>query len=443
MNGNKIYRSHSRPTSPQCLLHAASSPPARAIRTRRGGVYISVLGAAMLVSLIGLTALAAVRLERVSIATTADAEQARLYAQSAVELGAQLVQNDPLWRTTRTSGVWIADRRIGDGRFTLEGIDPIDGNFLNRPTDPLLLRATATRGRARQVVQARLDARGEPLNVLETALYATGDVRIRGTTSVNIIGNIPLGTGQTLRNDGVVAGNAECLLYTGTGTVSGTLDIAAAPRILPTSDTFAMYADLGTPISPGGVIDRRLLAPGVNPWGQTDPDGVYVIRTNSNLTIRDSRIHGTLVIIAPGKTVTFTGRVLIHTASEDYPALLVHGDVVFNQYSDQPLSESALGVNFNPPAAPYQGISNTDIADTYPSEIQGLVHIRGTLEVTGEPRIHGTVIIESPAGSQSLDVRDVFELEYDPQALANPPMGYMDVLQMKMRPRSWRQVVAP
>lgn len=422
----------------------ARHPDLRKGAIRTGGVYIAVLGSGMLVTLIGLTALAAVRIQRITVTTAAEAEQARIYAQSAVELGAEWVRADPLWRATRTSGVWAQDQPIGDATFTLEGIDPVDGNLLNRPTDPLILKATITRGRARQIVQARLDASGDPLDVLETAIYVPGELRVQTGATLSILG-APAATGTTLRNDGSIVGDAECLTPTGSGTISGSLTVGALPRTLPTSDVLAIYTGLGTEINPGTLIEKRLLAPGVNPWGATNAEGVYIIRSTQDLVIRDSRIHGTLVILCPGKEVTIAGNVLIHPARADYPSVIVDGDLVLEFSSATELSESNLKVNFNPPAAPYEGTSNNNNnQDSFPSEIRGLVHVTGDLAVrAGSPRLRGTAIVESAASSSAIEIGASLEIIHDPQIMANPPMGYMEAVSMSVTPGSWRQVVLP
>lgn len=410
--------------------------------TRRGGIYIAVLGAGMLVTLIGLTALAAVRIQRLTVSTATDAEQARLYAQSAVELGAQLVRSDPLWRVTRTNGIWVNEQPIGDGRFTLEGIDPIDGDLANRLTDPLVLRATAWRGRARQIVEARLDASGKPLDVLETALYVPGELRVRSGSVMSASG-APIVSGSTLRNDGAISGDAECMVWNSTGTISGSVTMLVPPRSLPDSNVISMYVDLGVEIAPPAAIDRRLLAPRVNPWGAGSSDGVYVIKSSEDITIRDSRIHGTLVIIAPGRRVTIAGSVLMHPARSDYPTLIVVGDLVL-EYSDADLSEASLGVNFNPNDAPYEGVSNSSTVDSFSSEIRGLVHVRGTLyAAAGSPRIRGTVIAESTNASAAVEIHSPLQITYDPSLFTRPPMGYTKAVDMVITPGSWRQVVLP
>jgi hypothetical protein len=415
--------------------------PAR-FPSRRGGIYIAVLGAGMLITLIGLASLAAMRIQRVAFATGDDARQAHLHAQSAVELAVQWVRADPLWRINRTSGTWSADLPISGSRITIEGIDPIDGNFLNRTTDPLILRATAIHGRARQIVEATLDASGTPLSILETAIYTPGELRIRPGASLTVTG-APAATASTLRNDGTLVGDAECLLSAGVGTTSGTVQIVSTARTFPGSEVVSMYADLAVPINPGFTIDRRLLAPGVNPWGAPSTDGVYVIYSSSDITIRDSRIHGTLVIICPGRTVTIAGNVLMHSARPDFPALIVDGDLNLQFSCETNLSESTLGVNFNPAEAPFEGASNTTSADVYPSEIRGLVHTRGRFIASGQSRVNGAIIVESGELSSAVEIQNSLIVVHDPLLTRSPPMGYMETISMSIRPRGWRQVILP
>src|SRR6266536_158156 len=125
-------------------------------------------------------------------------------------------------------------------------------------------------------------------------------------------------------------------------------------------------------------------------YGAANPDGLYVINTSSDILIRNIRLNGTLVVNAPGRKVTIDQAVLMQPARADYPVLIINGNAVFQFNSaGSPLSESQLGVNFNPPAVPYNGSSNTTTTDLFPSEIQGLVHLIGTVTLTNPATIRG------------------------------------------------------
>src|ERR1043165_6210483 len=137
---------------------------------RRGGVYVAVLGAAMVVSLIGLASLAAVRSQRVTAQASVDTVKARLYAESGVELAMQWISSDSNWRTNRISGAWATNLAIDDGYVTISGTDTTDGSLSNRPYDPVVIQSTGTRGMATQIVQATLVPTGTPLDALGMAI---------------------------------------------------------------------------------------------------------------------------------------------------------------------------------------------------------------------------------------------------------------------------------
>ena len=60
-------------------------------------------------------------------------------------------------------------------------------------------------------------------------------------------------------------------------------------------------------------------------------------------------------------------------------------------FSDARLDEQDLATNFNPPGAPFNGITDSDQTDDYSSEIQGLAHVRGQLLMTQSAEIDGIV----------------------------------------------------
>ena len=415
------------------------TPPSHA-GSRRGSAYLAVLGAAMLVAIIGLGALSVVRSQRVMVLSEVDTAAARIAARSGIEWAAQVAASDPNWRNRGSP--WPS-QTIGDSTVVVAPSDPSDGNLGNRPTDPLLLQATATRGRARQILQATLTATGPPLECLRMALHTAGELRIDSGMTFTATG-APASTNNALRNDGTIVGSAEALLLTSAGTITGTLTCPALSKPMPPTSVVSLYTSLGTAISPpGNTISNVVLAPGVNPWGTPSADGVYVLNAATNVTITRARINGTLVVLcAAGVSVQIGAQVFIHPARPDYPSLIIDGDVVLASDSGIPLSEAATGINFNPAGAPYSGVTDTDTTDTYPSEIWGLVHIRRSLAASGNSRIRGAVIAEA-TGSNAVRCSGPCEIVYDPALAANPPMGYTKRLSMTLLPGSWRQVVSP
>ena len=134
------------------------------VHRRRGSIYIMVLGTSTAIIVIGLSALLAVRIERRGAEGTADLSKARFHARSAIEMGLFQIGSDLDWRTNQTNGNWYVDEPIGTGAFTLEGVDPNDGDLGNNDTDPLVFTGIGTRGDARFKLEVTLTAEVRPLS---------------------------------------------------------------------------------------------------------------------------------------------------------------------------------------------------------------------------------------------------------------------------------------
>ena len=166
-------------------------------------------------------------------------------------------------------------------------------------------------------------------------------------------------------NEGVIYGDAEARsTITNLGTIIGTQTVPVPDKAMPAATVVADYIVLATPITygmvVGGVIDKQVLSPGNNPWGATDPDGVYYIDTlGGDLTIRASRIHGTLIVKCGAGTVRLETAALLHPYRTDYPTLIVDGDLeVLLDSGDIPLSEAQWEISFNPIGTPYEGAAD-------------------------------------------------------------------------------------
>jgi hypothetical protein len=181
----------------------------------------------------------------------------------------------------------------------------------------------------------------------------------------------------------------------------------------------------------------------VNPWGSPNADGVYVINLTSDLTIRRCRINGTLVINGSGRLVTIRDNVFIHPSRADYPTIITDADLLLDFVGTGNLSESTESTNFNPAGAPYQGVTDSDTSDVYPSEIQGLVHTRGRLTFQSTSLVRGVIIAESAAATDAVLVNGTPQVIYTPSLLSSPPMGYTRNIAMTPVAGTWTQVVNP
>ena len=134
---------------------------------RRGSSYVFFMGTAMIVTIIGLSALMAVRIQRRGAEGSNDLAAARFYAQSGIEHGFSMINQYPDWRTNLDlgSGSWITDQNIHGGTYSLEAafIDDGDGNPEN---DDVLLTGTGVQGPASHKTQVRLNAQSGEVALL-------------------------------------------------------------------------------------------------------------------------------------------------------------------------------------------------------------------------------------------------------------------------------------
>ena len=123
---------------------------------RRATAYLVVLVSASMVTMVGLSALVAHRIQLRMAEQDSGLAEARFYARSAIEMGLFWIANDPDWRDNRVSGVWATDIPIGNGTFSLEGIDPGDNNLQDSASDLLVLTGTGMKGPARYKLEVTL-----------------------------------------------------------------------------------------------------------------------------------------------------------------------------------------------------------------------------------------------------------------------------------------------
>ena len=406
------------------------------IKRRHGSVYIIVLASAMIVTIIGLGSLFAARVQRRSAQVSEDCAEARLCAQSAIELGLLFVK-DQNWRSNWPNGTWLSNQQLGNGCFSLEGIDPRDGDLADSLYDPVVLTGIGTKGIAKRKVQVVLTANIKPLLALNTCLHASGNIYVWLGQKITAVG-APISTNGCLYNLGTIEGDVEAVNVGSTGYITGHLTTPAAVKRMPDSQVISQYIDKATVVPFTDTIDKQVLTPSYNPWGSTNADGVYFIDTSNNdLTIKNSRIHGTLIVRLGDKKLTLDEAVFMHSYRSYYPVLIVDGKVKIKCRSDDyNLSETSCSTNYNPSGAPYLGVWDSDKYDSYPNEIQGLVYIKGTLELEKTARIRGAIICE---GEVSCKERN--KIIHEPKLYTSPPDEFTFVDGVQLSPGSCKQVV--
>lgn len=410
---------------------------ARGPARRRGGVYVLALGTALLVTVIGVSALLAARGQRMAVADTQEFCRARYAALAAIDVGLETMQAGPDWRTLLPSGAWVTNAALGDARLSLRGVDPDDGSLADDKADPVVLTGTGSCGSARYQLTVRLEPPIVPLPILSHALHARTDAIVKSGNTLTLSGG-PFSSNGPVKTDGTVIGDVIAQSVSNAARVTGTITTPGPEHEAPAASTFAAYAARATPLNAPGTMEKTVLSPACNPWGRPTPDGVYLLSLSSSTKIRDMRIVGTLVVLGNGNKLTIDRNVLIEPARRDYPTLIIDGDAEFDLDSAGVLSENAHGVNLNPPGTAWQGVVDDDRVDTYPSEIRGLVHVRGALKLLGTTLIRGVVIGESDASIEG-NVRIVV----DPTLAAQPPVGYTTYGTPAIVPGTWQQTLPP
>jgi hypothetical protein len=129
------------------VLPRTGSPSSVACSTRRrGSLYVAVLSMALLITLIGVSATLATRVELRALVDTEAAAKADFGATSITDLALFWVSANTNWRTAYANNTWTAPL-VADGmtlRYKL--VDELDGNLANDPTQPVRLYAKAIVG---------------------------------------------------------------------------------------------------------------------------------------------------------------------------------------------------------------------------------------------------------------------------------------------------------
>jgi len=280
------------------------------------------------------------------------------------------------WRTRYGGGNWIANYTVGTGKVTVSAADPTDGSIAGNPIHTVAFTAASSSGLAKRSLTARgTPPPGQTLRYvlcsltnadmeLRQGVSVYGDVRTRGNinadSNVSLAGNIYTATGAAV---------TASLVDADTQVIRTDRALATPPVSLSWFQSAAK--ELSLPSSFGHyLIDKALLTPTNNPFGLTQPDGLYYFDAHGfEVWIGDSYINATL-IIANSSRVLIRHGCYLKTFSSQYPALLSTGDIAFE--IERNLKESIADVDFN---------GNGNKTDTFVSQICGVIY--SATKVTG------------------------------------------------------------
>jgi cytoskeletal protein CcmA (bactofilin family) len=398
----------------------------RARRGRRASAYLLVLGSTVLLTGMIFGALELERAQSSSASLSIDASDARLAAQSGLEIAIDMVAAaGSSWRSNATlrSGSWASGMLIGRAKVNIGAYDPIDGNIATGDQDTVVVRSIATVGNAVQAVTCTLTPTYTPSVLVTDYSIATGDqVSVSGTVAAAlpmISWNRVSASGATITPK-VIANSTTGSTFAG-GTGNNTLASSTLPGngfidtyYTPTATSIA-YSALSS-----GRLEKCVLGPRTNPFGAGNAAGVYQIDCNgSDITIRNCRIVGTLILINPGSNSRIDNNVSFEQASDGMPCLLTKGRGLTISIASSTLSESVVGVNFNPGSVPYQSVGDTDTSDTYPTGFNGLIYLDGDSSISGTVSCSGSIVVNG-----KLDLSGTLTINPDLNARTTPPPGF-------------------
>lgn len=385
---------------------SAGTGGARAARARRGSAYVLVLGAAMIVAMIGVGGAIASRAARKAAQLDSDGAALNHAALGALRAAAGNAQNSVAWRSAAKAAAPLS--------LTVDGIaisttvsDPDDADLSNDLTGRVQLLATATKGLARRIVSMTLTPDDTLSDALTSAIHSHGDITVSA-------GAVLMATGRVSTNGGVNGGTIRAdVAAVGAiaGTISGTQTTLSSAFTMP-SGLEARYEAIGTtiPLSSfsGRKIDKNVLGPTKNPFGSTNALGVYVIDCGGQtFEVRDARLNCTLVLKNCSK-LTLTSGVLWTAPRADWPLVICSGPIHSDMVAAN-LSEVAANTNFNPSSMAYDGVTDSDKSDSYPSMLRGIVYSASDLSInSGALTLEGAAILGGEvkvSGTGSLRIR--------------------------------------
>ncbi len=420
---------------------------------RRGSAYLVVLGTATIVAIIGLSSVMVARLHHRTNTLSASSSEARFYAQSMAEAFIGGTKGIPTWRTFLgvASGEVYGPVGFGNGQCYISLVDE-DGDLGDDLSDGVEVYTTAEVGDPNHGTFARysycVKARPASLTSLTAAILGHNSFTVHGGGRLNLDGGPAVcdeGTSSLFAAlpgsmvDGDVMAEQVIDVF---ANITGTITRKAPNLTMPDPNVFTYYRGMATEIPwgsiPSGKFEKAILSHTQNPYGATNPNGLYYINTQGNdLTIELCRLKATLILsISSGKELKVEKSVHWEPHNKNYPALILSGNAEFKPERD--LSESEADVNFNPADLPYETHSDTDKSDSYPSIIKGLVHIIGgsaLLEKTAA--FEGCVLVEG-----SITVEDFVTVERDSSLAGDPPSGYSST-RLTVIPGTWRRVTDP
>lgn len=403
-------------------------------RGRRGSMYLLILGVSVILMVIGLSAVTLARVNTRSVAGDNHWAEAQVLAFSGAEHALATIRSTDNWRTKFGSSETTV--KLTQGTFRWRLVDEADGDLADDAAEPFVIVARGQLNDAAYAVGLCCAVDSNAMEALRCGLHSGGEVNLWASRKLKVR-NGPVSSNNALKVDykSLLNGDVEAASVSGSGKITGTVTTPAPAKAMPSEGVFDTYRQAATKINPGDLISRKVLGPGCNPWGAPNPRGIYYVDAPGRyLMIWDARIYGTLVVRC--RRLYVYQNVLMHSSRKNQPTLIVDGEaMIYVTSSSKGLREGGSNPNFNPVGAPYKGRVDNDRKDKYPSELQGLVHVKGDLWLGGTTLVRGTILCEGRTYLYGDN-----EIIHDAKISENPPLGYTSGAG-RIIPQSWKRII--
>lgn len=431
-----------------------SEQRAGGLKRRRGYVYLAVLFTSLIVAASVAAALTASTANLSARNGRTGRMSALRLAESELHRVAAVMQDDIAWRDAFENDVftdWYAPSVDGVPLAAAEvrvRFSDDDGDLADDHFDPVAVTVQANVEHSTATLIATLEPDPVAWDLLRYAVTATDDLQLNNGSVLTTESPVQVSDDCQSNSYGIlVTPRLECdrqMEFTLRG------DQAVDSLVLPSRSLMDDYIDQGTQIDLNAlpVFDSRrairdvVLSASNNPFGATDPAGIYWIDAGgSSLRISNCRIEATLAI-RDANTIEIRDAVQWQYPTGPDAILVTDGKIEMTELVAE-LSENDRGVNFNPFRSPYRGVADVDTDDSYPCEFRGVISTPDRFEIdatglNGYLRFTGSVLchdLRIEAGS--VQIHSLSEL------ISDPPRGLADPTPMRFVRGTLRRIATP
>lgn len=419
----------------------------RGVSKRNGSTYLMVVAISVIVSAVSIGALSIEASIRKKSQIQHEMADAGALARSAVEYALMQINDDEQWRDalkTTQNGTYTSAVPLGNGKIAWQVVDPVDGLVENNRADVVKVYGKAETRLSKRALSLTAVPAGRPLDVLRTAIHATGGISIANEVSVGLG---PISTDSAIEaSDATLLGDAEANELKGTLEVDGSLLLSGLSKQMPSRELFGIYSTMSNEIdfanlATAGQIKDTIVNNSHNPSGSTNAQAIYriVVPANSTLTIENAKLDATLLVdlSGDGAKLNVASGVVWNPHAAKLPALIVYTE----HDASTTVSINCTGtytaiVQATAEAADGAGVGAGEVVDAgqgalvpaspQTAEINGLVHVirngasqTSVTNLTATNRFTGCIVVEG-----EMAIHGHSEFVAMPDLLSYPPLGY-------------------